>query len=45
MERFEDSIKDCDKALEVNPKFSKAFFRRAQAEREKLDSLAAMESL
>lgn len=45
LEKFDESIKDCEKALEVNPKFVKAYFRKAQALREKLDNLGAMEAL
>ncbi len=45
LEKFQDSINDCEKALEVNPKFVKAYFRKAQALRENLDNLGAMEAL
>jgi protein-histidine N-methyltransferase len=45
LERFEDAITDCDRALEINDKFVKAYFRKAQALREKLDNLAAIEAL
>ena len=29
LERFEDSIAECDKALAINDKFVKAYFRKA----------------
>ena len=45
IEKFEDAIKDCDRALEINAGFVKAYFRKAVALREKLDNLSAMESL
>jgi tetratricopeptide (TPR) repeat protein len=45
IEKFDDAIKDCDRALEINGGFVKAYFRKALALREKLDNLSAMESL
>lgn len=45
IEKFDDAIKDCDRALEINAGFVKAYFRKALALREKLDNLSAMESL
>ena len=45
MEKFDESIQDCDRAIEINSKFAKAYFRKAQALREKLDNLAAIEAL
>ena len=45
IEKFDDAIKDCDRALEINGGFVKAYFRKAVALREKLDNLSAMESL
>ena len=45
MEKFDDAINDCDRALELNQTFVKGYFRKAQALREKLDNLGAMEAL
>lgn len=45
IEKFDDAIKDCDKALEINPQFVKGYFRKALALREKLDNISAMEAL
>lgn len=43
--KFDDAITDCDRALEVNNTFTKAYFRKALAQREKLDNLSALETL
>lgn len=46
IEKFDDAITDCDRAIEVSSsQFTKAYYRKALAQREKLDSIGAMESL
>lgn len=45
IEKFDEAITDCDRALEVNNTFTKAFYRKALAQREKLDNLSALETL
>lgn len=45
IEKFDEAITDCDRALEVNNTFTKAYFRKALAQREKLDNLSALETL
>ncbi len=44
-EAFDKCIDDCDRCLECDPKFLKAYFRKAQALREKLMDEAALEVL
>ena len=45
IENFEKCIEDCDRAIEINKAFVKAYYRKAQAYREKLDNMTAMEVL
>jgi len=45
VDKFEEAIKDCDRAIEINSSFVKAYYRKALALREKLDNLSAMEAL
>ena len=55
LDKLTDAIEDCDKALTINNKFVKvrihrllmvqAYFRKAQALREQLDNLAAIEEI
>ena len=45
VDKFEEAIKDCDRAIEINGSFVKAYYRKALALREKLDNLSAMEAL
>lgn len=42
LEKFDDCILDCDKCIELNPQFVKAYFRKALALREKLDDVQAV---
>ncbi len=45
IDKFDDAITDCDRALEVSKQFTKAYYRKALALREKLDNLSALETL
>ena len=45
LEKFDETINDCDKALELSPDLVKAMYRKACAYREKLDLLKSLETL
>ena len=36
LELFDKSVEDCDRAIELNPKMVKAYYRKAQSLAEKL---------
>lgn len=44
-EEFDKVHADCDRCLDIDPKFLKAYFRKAQAYREQLKDEAAIEIL
>lgn len=31
LEMFEEAVKDCDQAIQINPQFVKAYYRKAKA--------------
>jgi tetratricopeptide (TPR) repeat protein len=45
LEKFDECILDCDRAIELNKDFSKAYLRKAIALREKLDLVGALDVL
>ncbi len=45
LDQLKEAVEDCDKALAINNKFVKAYLRKAQAFREQLENLAAIEEI